>query len=61
MNFCFGGGGMVKLDYFWKLFLNIQGLFLRSRYRIGIFFGVANFQLFLGVHCMPNTSDIYFF
>ena len=38
----------MKLDYFWELFLNIQGLFLRSRNRIGIFFEVANFQLFLG-------------
>ena len=31
------------------LFLN-----LRFRYRIGIFFGIANFQLFLG---MSDTSD----
>ena len=38
-------GVTAKLDYFWELFLNILG----SRYRIGIFMGFANFQLFWGV------------
>ena len=42
-------GAIAKLDYFWELFLN-----LRFRYRIGIFLGVANFQLFWG---MSDTSD----
>ena len=47
-----GGGGIAKLDYFWELFLN-----LRFRYRIGIFWGVANFKLFWG---MSDTSDTFF-
>ena len=37
------------LFFFLELFLNILWFFLRSRYRIEIFLGVANFQLFLGV------------
>ena len=45
-------GAIAKLDYFWELFLN-----LRFRYRIGIFFWVANFQLFWG---MSDTSDTFF-
>ena len=47
----FWGGAIAKLDYFWELFLN-----LRFRYRIGIFLGVANFQLFWG---MSDTSDTF--
>ena len=43
-----GGGGIAKLDYFWELFLNILGLFLRSRHRIGIFFGNCYFNYFGG-------------
>ena len=45
-------GAIAKLDYFWELFLN-----LRFRYRIDIFFGVANFQLFWG---MSDISDTFF-
>ena len=45
-------GGIAKLDYFWELYLN-----LRFRYRIGIFLGVANSQLFWG---MSDTSDTFF-
>ena len=33
-------GAIAKLDYFGELFLYILGLFLRSRYIIGIFFGL---------------------
>ena len=43
-----GGGGIAKLYYFWELFLNILGLFLRSRCRIGIFFGNCYFNCFGG-------------
>ena len=41
------------------LFLNILGFFpffLRSRYRIEIFLGVANSVIFWGI---PDTSDIF--
>ena len=53
--FCLGGGGslLAKLDYFFffffgggGVFLCILGLFLRSRYSMGIFWGVAKFQIF---------------
>ena len=30
-------------------FYAFLGLFLRSRYRMGVFWGVAKFQIFLGV------------
>ena len=26
-----GGGGIAKLDFFWELFLNILGLFLKVK------------------------------
>ena len=44
-----GWGHRKTVWVFFELFLNILWFFLRSRYRIGIFLGVAYFQLFLGV------------
>ena len=35
---CWGGGGV---------FLYILGLFLKARYRMGIFFAVTTFQIFI--------------
>ena len=47
--FFFWGGGGVS-------FLYILGR-SRSRYRMGIFFGAANFQIFLGI---PDIPDFFF-
>ena len=47
--FFWGGGVITKLGLFEGHFYAFQGLFLRSRYRIGIFFGVAKISnIFLG-------------
>ena len=48
-------GVIIKLDYFRGPFLYILGL-LRTRYRTGIFFGAAKFQIFLG---MPDIPDFF--
>ena len=59
--FFWGGGGgewrwgMMKLGYFWESFLNIVGgLFLRSRFRFGNFFGVA-------FNCFWSMSGTFIF
>ena len=38
--------GSHVTELFWGSFIYISGAFLRSRYRIGIFLGVAKFQIF---------------
>ena len=56
MDFFAGGGGWslqncsILVGYFYT-FLN----FLWSRYRMGIYFGAAPFQIFFGMPDIPDT------
>ena len=65
MIFFLGGGGGVRrlCGYFWGssqkwASLRVISMQLRIKYRIGIFFGVLKFQIFLGVLKIPI---IFFF
>ena len=46
--------GHHKMNYFGGHFLYILGLFLRSRYRIGIFLELLNFKYVLGMSDIPD-------
>ena len=54
-----GGGGTLIFSHICRLRLlghlyAIYGLFLRSRYKIGIFFGLLKFQIFFRVLEIPD-------
>ena len=48
-------GGHHKIGLVWGSFLCISGYFLKSRYRIGIYFLVAKFQIFFWVLEIPDN------
>ena len=55
--------GVIK----WTIFIGhfyaflCMGLFLRSMYRMGIFFGSLKFQIFFGVLEIPDIFFFFFF
>ena len=48
----FGGHHKIRL-YLGVNSMHLFGLFLRSRYRMGVFWGLLKFQIFLGVLEIP--------
>ena len=50
-------GGQYKIGQFWGSFLYILGGGLRSRYRMGIFLGSQNFNIF-GLSDIPDLFGV---
>ena len=59
-----GGHHKIRL-YLWVISMHFLGLFLRSRYRMGVFWGLLKFQIFLGFFEIPAVvlllSFFFFF